>query len=96
MKTIISVPQVDVEQTIMTIVIIPGSSKIKGTIRGPNSSRVAEVEVDVASEWAGASAANKSVIKAFIKKLGAMLLEKYNESIGATVTSGDVEGEVWD
>ncbi len=95
METIVIVPQINDTQSVESIVLVPGQLIVGGKIRSSDG-KLYRVEVDITAEWAAAQQANKDIIKAFIKKLGALLLDKFNESIGVDVTDQDVVGDVWD
>ena len=95
METTATIPSSSETQTIVNITLIPGSTNVGGTIRTPDG-RVHKVNIDVSPEWAGVSAANKTIIKTFIKRLGVLILDKFNEDIGVDVGDADVTGEIWD
>lgn len=95
MQTTVTVPEVNENQVLEKIELIPGELNVNGIIRTPDG-KIHRVWIDISAEWAAAQQANKDIIKAFIKKLGALILDKFNESIGVDVTDNDIVGEVWD
>lgn len=95
MEATVTVPQISDTQTVEVIELVPGQLNVRGVIKDSDG-KIHGVTIDISTEWAAASTENKTVIKAFIKKLGALILDKYNESIGVNVTEQDITGEVWD
>lgn len=95
METTTTIPSSSETQLVVNIILYPGSTNVGGTVGTPDG-RVHKVTIDVSPEWAGVSAANKTTIKAFIKRLGVLILDKFNEDIGVDVEDVDVTGEIWD
>ena len=94
METNVPIPEKLVNQKIIQFRVAPPSLDVQVYLQTPEGQKGRTV--NITDLWAGATASQKTVIKVFFKRIGALALDAENEADGVDVVEGDVTGDIWD
>ena len=95
MKTTQTIPESSKEYEILEFKLQPNDPNVSVILMDPELGRK-KVNVDITTEWLAASEANKTIIKAFFKIVGAMAIDEHLSTVGVDVIPADITDDLWD